>query len=103
MPNQQRFYPEVKSLDDAKVAIHQLHDHVYTLRDTIDGHERTIADLHGKLKAQAGASASAGAAKHGFTGDIQGIKVKAVTDPLSLKNGWSLKYNAATGELEFAP
>ena len=37
------------------------------------------------------------------TGDIQGIKVKAVTDPLSLKTGWTLKYNAATGELEFAP
>jgi hypothetical protein len=99
LPNPQRFYREVRSLDDAKTAIHELTDHTYDLREQVAGHERTIADLHGKLKAQAGASA----AKQAFTGDIQGIKVKAVTDPLSLKNGWTLKYNAATGELEFAP
>lgn len=95
MPNPQRFYRDVKSLEDAKTAIHELTDHAYNMREQLEGHKKTIAELHGKIKAQNG--------KKAFTGDIQGIKVKAVTDMLSLKNGWSLKYNAATGELEFAP
>jgi hypothetical protein len=36
-----------------------------------------------------------------FTTDIAGIKVNATTDPLSLQNGWTVRYNSATGQFDF--
>jgi hypothetical protein len=83
-------------------------DDLYALRSRVDAMEKTS-------KAAGAGDASAGKAGQGYdaksittpannksTG-LLGINIKAGTDPTSLKNGDSLRYNSATGEFEFGP
>lgn len=87
-----KFYPQLPADTHPAVqdAINQLYDHVYSLR----GENET---LKGRLNATSAPSAKK------FTGDIQGIQIKATTDPSSLKNNYTLRYNSATGQFEFGP
>ena len=86
----ERHYPTLPpdTHPDVVHTIHTLHDNVFDLRDQVQ-------------KMQSDFKASGKPAKSQFTGDIQGIKVKAVTDPSSLQNGFTLRFNSKTGEFEF--
>ena len=95
MANPQRYYHRVTDIASAHEAIKQVTDHNYDLRERLDHLEGIMRRMHSGPPGMP--------AQPGFVGNVQGINVKAVTDPLSLKQGWSLKYNAATGELEFGP
>jgi hypothetical protein len=103
MANQQRFYREVNSLDDAKTAIKELTDNQYSMRDqinqhktTIDGHEKTIAGHKQTIKQMQQRQSS--------NDNLQGIKIKGITSPGTggLANGMTLKYNSASGQFEFS-
>jgi predicted nucleic acid-binding Zn-ribbon protein len=72
--------------DDQK-AFAQVQDHIFQLRDQLQ--EMKQSKEQGKTE------------KKGFTQELQGIQVKAVTDPSSLKSGYTIRYNAKTGQFEF--
>ena len=67
------------------------------MRDRLDKMEKS----HGELQAKVNKPQPAPPLP--YSDNILGIKVTATTDPPSLKNGDTLKYNAATGAFEFKP
>ncbi len=84
----ERHYPQLpKEHESLQPAFNELHTHLYELRD--------------ELQKMQGGKDSAKVEKSKFTGDIQGIGIKAVTDSSSLQNGYTIRYNAATGQFEF--
>jgi hypothetical protein len=89
-PQQNRYYPSKER--DPNNDLRILFDHVYGLRDQLTETQGKLADMtakHGKLAEQVANGPS--------TTKIQGLNVKAV-QPL---DGQSLKYNAATGDIEW--
>ncbi len=97
MPNVQRFYRQVTTIDDAHTAIKELTDHVYELRQRLDAHHEQL----GKITTGSASAASKPTLNSGLNSQIAGISVKSVTDPSTLKNGYTIRYNAATGQFEF--
>lgn len=95
-PQTERYYPQLEGIEgihpEVSRAIRTLYDNVYQLR----GDQQSAAEA---AKGGGAASATGGAGQ--FTGDLQGINIKAVTDPSSLKDGMVPKYNAKTGQFEF--
>jgi hypothetical protein len=87
MANKQRYYPQVKDVESANVAIHQLHDHVYDLRSQLDEHKATIDKMQ-KEKATLNS---------GVNTQIGGLNVSG--SPTA--NGQKLVWNAGTGQLEW--
>jgi uncharacterized protein YlxW (UPF0749 family) len=85
----QRHYPKLpEKHQELQPEWDELHSKLYDLRDSVQG-------LQNSQKTTTKES------KPAFTGDIQGIKVKAVTDPSSLQNGYTIRFNSKTGEFEF--
>jgi hypothetical protein len=84
-----RYYPALPegTHPDLAQTIKDLHDHVYDLRDELRAVQTKKAEETQPRKA--------------FTQEIQGIQVKAVTDPSSLQNGYTIRFNSATGQFEF--
>ena len=84
----ERWYPPLPhdTHPDVVTAFREVYNHVYTLRDEIQ-----------KMRAEKPSEP----ARPKFNDNILGIKVKAVTDPSSLQNGFTLRYNSATGQLEW--
>jgi hypothetical protein len=95
MANKQRYYPHVEGDESVQRAIRELHDHVYDLRDELDAHRNTIAQMKGQQSQQKPPLP--------YNDNFLGIKLKAVTDPTTLKTGYSWKYNEATGAFELGP
>lgn len=91
-----RYYPQLDGLVHPEVAraITTLFDNIYEQRDG------TPASGGGAGKT--GETTSADKSKSGdFVGNIQGIQIKAPTDPSSLKEGATLVYNSKTAQFEF--
>jgi len=86
MANKGRFYRNVTSIEEANVAIKELTDHTYDLRDQINGHKKTIEHM----QKQQGLGTA-------LNSQINGLNIKAVPPT----NGQTLKYNAATGQIEW--
>lgn len=86
-----RVYPQLPPDTHPAIvqAFNQLHDNVYTLRDTIQKLSKTAATAPAPVKSP-------------FTLDIAGIKVKAPTDSSSLQNGMIPAYNSTSGQFEFS-
>ena len=95
MANPQRFYRNVGNLDEAKTAIHELTDHTYELREQMSA----MKDDH--AKAMDGVQKQISSLNSGLNSQVAGISVKSVTDSASLKNGYTIRYNSATGQFEF--
>ena len=95
MPSERRFYRQVGSVEEAQTAIHELTDHTYELR-------RQMEEMRGQ-HAEAMAGMKKQVAKLGdlLNTQVAGINVKATTDALSLQNGYTIRFNSATGEFEF--
>lgn len=84
----ERHYPQLPEKHaDLQEHFNQLHSNIYDLRD--------------ELQKMHASSTKSDSNKPSFTGDIQGIRVKAVTDPSSLQNGFTIRYNSASGQFEF--
>jgi hypothetical protein len=85
----QRHYPKLpEKHQELQPMWDELHSNLYDLRDSVQGLQKSQ-------------KTAAKESKPAFTGDIQGIKVKAVTDPSSLKSGDTIRYNTSTGQFEF--
>jgi hypothetical protein len=87
MANQGRFYRKVETMEDAQVAIRELTDHTYDLRAQVDGHKKTIEQNQKQISALGTA----------LNSQINGLNVKAIPPT----NGQTLKWNAATGQIEW--
>ena len=85
-----RVYPRLPAgtHPDVIQAFNDLHDNVYELRGQIQ-----------TMKAEKPAVATA--SRKAFNDNIGGIKVKSPTDPSTLKNGYTIRYNSKTGQFEF--
>lgn len=96
-PQTERYYPQLEGVEgihpEVARAVRTLYDNVYQLR----GDQQSAA---AGVKGSTSASATGGTSQ--FTGELQGINIKAVTDPSSLKDGMVPKYNAKTGQFEFS-
>ena len=96
MANAQRYYPpEPRTLTEAHEHLKQLTDNTYDLRERMDNLQKS----HEELKAQQAKPQPAPALP--YSDNVLGIKVKATTDPPSLQNGQTIRYNSATGAFEF--
>jgi len=60
-----------------------------------------LQDAHAATNKKVDDASKAKTAPKPFTGDIQGVKVAAPTDPTALQNGYTLRYNSKSGQFEF--
>ena len=107
-PNQKRYYPQLSGKGDPEMVramttafdyIHELRSQVATLTAA-----KTVSGAAETAKGSAGGSQdSKGGGKPAvpFNDNIQGIKIRATTDPSSLVNGATIRFNSSTGEFEF--
>jgi hypothetical protein len=106
-PQTKRYRPQLEghATDEVVRAIQTAFDNTYELRDQVNVLQAQIAKMSGS--GAAGAGGGTGTSTDGskpaqpFNDNILGIKVKATTDPSSLKDGATLVYSAATGQFEF--
>ncbi len=80
-------------------AIQNAFDNLYSLRNEVQAMQAKPASGSAPTEKSGGKDAKTGEAK-GFTDNLSGIKIKAVTDPSSLQNGMVLKYNSSSGQWE---
>jgi hypothetical protein len=109
-PLGKRFYPQIagKAHEDVTRAITTAFDYLHQNQQTIRDLQAQVATLSGAAETAKGGSAggsqdSKGGGKpaaNGFTDNLQGLKIKAVTDSSSLQNGMSLKWNSTTAQWE---
>lgn len=92
MPNEQRFYRHVSTIEEAHTAIKELTDHTYDLRQQMsemkDAHAKAMDGVHKKVQELGTA----------LNSQINGLNVKAVPPA----HGQTLKWNAATGQVEWS-
>ncbi len=81
-------------------AIQTAFDNLYTLRDQVQAMSAAGKASGGDGGAGGAKDASASGAK-AFNDNIQGLKVKAATDPSTLKDGYTLRWNAKSAQFEF--
>jgi hypothetical protein len=90
--NANRYYPSPTKTGALHEDFRKLFDHVYSLQDQLTAAHGKLAEMesrHGKLSQQVANGPS--------TTKIQGLPIKGVP-PM---NGQALKWNAATGEIEW--
>ncbi len=102
-----KYYPQLNDSVDQDVsrAIQTIFDNLYELRGTVNsfqkGSKSAAPSTEGSSKG--GANTSTGdLPSSNFATGIHGILVKAPTDPSSLKDGSTLRYNAKSGQFEFS-
>lgn len=98
-PQTKRYYPQLEGIEgvhpDVAKAISRLYDNVYQLQ----GNQQTAADA--TKSGAASSKATAPAADPAYATGIHGIQVKAPTDSSSLKQGYTLRYDAKQGQFIF--
>lgn len=91
MANERRYYRQVSTIEEAHLAIKELTDHTYDLRSQIaemkDSHAKAMNGMQ-KQVSQLGTA---------LNSQVNGLNVKAVPPT----NGQVLKYNSATGQIEW--
>lgn len=96
-PQTKRYYPQLEGLDgvhpEVAKAVSRLYDNVYQLQ----GNQQTAA----KGAAAATSDKPAPANDPAYATGIHGIQVKAPTDPSSLKQGMTLRYDEKQGQFVF--
>jgi|SRR5271166_1620486 len=102
MPNPNRYYPPSHDQPSTTEALRQHTDALYDLREQLEG-VRTQMASHRALLASHAKRMDDHERQPPFTTDLAGIKINATTDPLSLQDGWSPKYDAKTGQFVFKP
>ena len=107
-PAGKRYYPQLSGKGDPEMVramttaydfIHELRSQVATLTaaQTVSGAAETAKGSAGGSQDSKGGGKQAA---NGFTDNLQGLKIKAVTDSSSLQNGMSLKWNSTTAQWE---
>jgi hypothetical protein len=113
-PNQKRYYPQLRDIPgihpELERAMISAYDYIHETQQNVRALQAQVAALTaagasgGTAKGNAGGSQdSKGGGKpaaNGFTDNLQGLKIKAVTDSSSLQNGMSLKWNSTTAQWE---
>lgn len=98
-PQTQRYYPQLDGIEgihpEVSKAIRYLYDNVYELQ-----RDQQAAAGAAKTPAAAAGDKSATPDPSYATG-LHGILVRAPTDPSSLKQNYTIRYNAKTGEFDF--
>jgi hypothetical protein len=97
-----RYYPQLEGIDgihpEVAKAVRTLYDNVYQLRDS---HQNAAEAAKGGAAASDKTPASSTASDPAYATGIHGIQVRAPTDPSSLKEGMTLRYDAKQGQFVF--